>query len=141
MAGEKLARARQAARMHFRSRLGDLWCARRALDATFALDLLLLSNLVAASVDADAIVVDVGPSLGALNRSALLACDHIVVPLAPDLFSLAPIAQLARKPMFDLKHADGIGGGQIQAVARCRREFRELARQIVERIGLERRAA
>lgn len=29
-----------------------------------------------------------GPSLGALNRAALLACDAVVIPVAPDLFSL-----------------------------------------------------
>ena len=31
---------------------------------------------------------DVGPNVGALNRSALVASDGFVVPLAPDLFSL-----------------------------------------------------
>src|SRR5690606_21181189 len=58
----------------------------RALDVTTALD--LLSNLAAERVSADVLLVDVGPSLGALNRAALLACDHVIVPLAPDLFSL-----------------------------------------------------
>lgn len=58
----------------------------RALDVTTALD--LLSNLAAERVGADVIMIDVGPSLGALNRAALLACDHVIVPLAPDLFSL-----------------------------------------------------
>lgn len=33
-------------------------------------------------------LVDVGPNLGALNRTALLGCDFIVVPLGADLFSL-----------------------------------------------------
>lgn len=37
---------------------------------------------------ADLAFIDVGPSLGALNRAALLACDAVVLPLAPDLFSL-----------------------------------------------------
>lgn len=31
--------------------------------------------------------VDVGPNLGAINRAALLACDCVVTPLSPDLFS------------------------------------------------------
>lgn len=39
-------------------------------------------------VDADYILVDLGPNVGALNRSALMATDGFVVPLAPDLFSL-----------------------------------------------------
>ena len=33
------------------------------------------------------VLVDVGPSLGAINRSALIASDFVVVPLAADLFS------------------------------------------------------
>ena len=41
-----------------------------------------------AAFEADLALVDVGPNLGALNRAALLACDHIVVPLGADLFSL-----------------------------------------------------
>lgn len=41
-----------------------------------------------ATFEADLALVDVGPNLGALNRAALLACDHILVPLGADLFSL-----------------------------------------------------
>ena len=36
---------------------------------------------------AQAVLVDVGPSLGAVNRSALIATDCVIVPLAADLFS------------------------------------------------------
>ena len=48
----------------------------------------------AASFDAEIVVVDVGPSLGAINRSALIATDFIVVPLAADLFSLQGLRNL-----------------------------------------------
>lgn len=37
---------------------------------------------------ADLTLVDVGPNLGAINRASLIASDHVVIPLAPDLFSL-----------------------------------------------------
>jgi cellulose biosynthesis protein BcsQ len=37
---------------------------------------------------ADVALIDVGPNLGALNRTALLACDFVVVPLGADLLSL-----------------------------------------------------
>lgn len=206
----------------------------RALDVVLALD--LLSNRAAALASADLLLFDVGPNLGALNRAALLGCDAIILPLAPDLFSLqgmrnvgptlhdwrvdwgvvrerhmqgrsergvpahefrpigyivqqhlaradrpvsgyarwaeqipavfhrdvlrspastpipkleedpsciaqvkhfsslVPIAQAARKPMFDLKQADGIGGGQIQSVARCRQAFEALAQNVVTRL-------
>ena len=33
------------------------------------------------------VLVDIGPSLGTINRSALIATDFVVVPLAADLFS------------------------------------------------------
>jgi cellulose biosynthesis protein BcsQ len=41
-----------------------------------------------ANIGADVVLVDAGPDLGALNRAALLAADHIIIPLAPDLFSV-----------------------------------------------------
>ncbi|MBA2323360.1 MAG: ParA family protein, partial [Pseudonocardiales bacterium] len=43
---------------------------------------------------ADLALVDVGPNLGAINRAALVAADHVVVPLAPDLFSLQGLRNL-----------------------------------------------
>jgi len=48
----------------------------------------------AVSCDAEIVLVDVGPSLGAINRSALIATDFIVVPLAADLFSLQGLRNL-----------------------------------------------
>lgn len=43
---------------------------------------------------ADVVLIDLGPNLGAINRSALIASDHFVVPLAPDLFSLQGLRNL-----------------------------------------------
>lgn len=195
----------------------------KAVHVTTALQ--RLADRAAVIVSADLVVLDVGPNLSALNRSTLLACDAVIMPVAPDLFSLqglrnigptlrewridwrrvqdrarhaelgthsfapkgyivqqhlaradrvvagyqrwasqipavfhehvldeakedwpadvshdsyciallkhfaslVPLAQVARKPIFDLKQADGIGGGQIQAVARARGEFAQLA--------------
>ena len=37
---------------------------------------------------ADLILADLGPNLGAINRAGLIAADYVVVPLSPDLFSL-----------------------------------------------------
>jgi chromosome partitioning protein len=39
-------------------------------------------------MNAEVILVDVGPNLGALNRASMICADQVVVPLAPDLFSL-----------------------------------------------------
>ena len=33
-------------------------------------------------------VLDVGPTFGAINRAALIAADYVIVPVAPDLFSM-----------------------------------------------------
>ncbi len=43
---------------------------------------------------ADVILIDLGPNLGAINRSALIAADYVVVPLSPDLFSLQGLRSL-----------------------------------------------
>lgn len=51
-------------------------------------------RLGAAEIEADVVLVDVGPSLGAINRSALIATDSVVVPLGADLFSLQGLRNL-----------------------------------------------
>jgi cellulose biosynthesis protein BcsQ len=43
---------------------------------------------------AQIVLVDLGPNLGAINRAALIAADHIVIPLSPDLFSLQGLRNL-----------------------------------------------
>lgn len=45
----------------------------------------------ASAVNADTVLIDVGPSVGALNRAVLLSSDGFVVPLSPDLFSLTAL--------------------------------------------------
>ncbi|MBE8158170.1 MAG: ParA family protein [Betaproteobacteria bacterium] len=44
---------------------------------------------------ADYALVDVGPNLGAINRAALLACDYVVTPVSPDLFSWQGLRNMA----------------------------------------------
>lgn len=194
-----------------------------------------LLRMASEQARADVVIVDVGPSLAALNHTTLIACDAIVIPVAPDLFSLqglrnvgptlriwreewrelasrprgggperavhemrvlgyviqqhlarsdrpvegyaewiaeiprvfhehvlgqppeqaraasegdgrlallkhfsslVPIAQLARKPLFDLRAAEGIGGGQLQSVAKAKSEFEDLSRKILGELGV-----
>ena len=40
------------------------------------------------------VLIDVGPNLGAINRAAMIASDQILLPLAPDLFSLQGLKNL-----------------------------------------------
>lgn len=48
----------------------------------------------AAQHQADIVLADVGPNLGAINRAALVAANHVVIPLAPDLFSVQGLRNL-----------------------------------------------
>lgn len=48
----------------------------------------------AQQMNASIILADVGPNLGAINRSALIATDHVVVPVGADLFSLRGLRNL-----------------------------------------------
>lgn len=45
-------------------------------------------------IGADLVLIDVGPNLGALNRAALVAAEDVVIPLAPDLYSLQGLRNL-----------------------------------------------
>jgi len=51
-------------------------------------------QMAALKVEADIILVDIGPNLGAINRSALIATSFVVIPLGADLFSLQGLKNL-----------------------------------------------
>lgn len=53
-----------------------------------------VAQMAAKDHGADLILADVGPNLGAINRSALIGSDHVVIPLAADLFSLQGLRNL-----------------------------------------------
>ena len=44
--------------------------------------------------EADVVLIDLGPNLGAINRAALISADHLVIPLGPDLFSIQGLRNL-----------------------------------------------
>jgi len=81
----------------FEDQLSETWpkCSSgdiRAFRVTSAFWRVIQS--AAESVEADLILLDVGPNLGAINRAALISSDHVVIPLAPDLFSLQGLRNL-----------------------------------------------
>ncbi len=45
--------------------------------------------------DYDYVFFDVGPSLGAINRTVLLACDYFIMPMSSDIFSLKAIDNIS----------------------------------------------
>jgi len=47
-----------------------------------------------AKVEADVVLIDIGPNLGAINRSVLIATDYVAIPLGADLFSLQGLKNL-----------------------------------------------
>ncbi|MBF2090400.1 MAG: AAA family ATPase [Synechococcales cyanobacterium K44_A2020_017] len=53
-----------------------------------------LLQTAASQPKSSVILMDLGPNLGAINRSALIAADYVVVPLSPDLFSLQGLKNL-----------------------------------------------
>ena len=67
----------------------NLFRAYRVLTAFW-----LVAQKAAAQHQADLILADVGPNLGAINRSALIGSDFVVIPLAADLFSLQGLRNL-----------------------------------------------
>lgn len=44
--------------------------------------------------EAEIVLVDLGPNLGAINRAGLIASTYVVIPLSPDLFSLQGLRNL-----------------------------------------------
>lgn len=55
----------------------------------------ILEN-AAKKIGADVVLIDVGPNLGAINRTALISTDFVILPVASDLFSLQGIKNLGK---------------------------------------------
>ncbi len=51
-------------------------------------------QMASQKVEADLILVDIGPNLGAINRSVLISTDFVAIPLGADLFSLQGLKNL-----------------------------------------------
>lgn len=61
----------------------------RGFQTTFA-----MRHLLSRLDNYDLVFIDVGPSLGALNRSVLLGADSFLMPLSVDIFSLMAIGNI-----------------------------------------------
>ncbi len=80
----------------FEDKLSDAWprCHNRDESAFRTMTAFHRLILEGSTWGAQIVLVDVGPNLGAINRSALIASDLVVLPLAPDLFSLQGLKNL-----------------------------------------------
>lgn len=61
----------------------------RGFQTTYA-----IKELLSRLSEYDFVFVDMGPSLGALNRSVLLGVDYFVMPLSVDIFSLMAVSNI-----------------------------------------------
>jgi len=57
---------------------------------------LMFRDLLSKLNDYDYVFFDVGPSLGALNRSVLAASDYYIVPMSSDIFSIQALENIAK---------------------------------------------
>jgi cellulose biosynthesis protein BcsQ len=55
----------------------------------------VFSNLLDKCQDYDLVIFDMGPSLGSINRSVLLATDYFLTPMSLDIFSLRAIDNIS----------------------------------------------
>jgi cellulose biosynthesis protein BcsQ len=105
---------------NFESNLSDAWgdCLDGKEPAfRITSSLYRIIKQAAGEFDADLVLIDVGPNFGAINRAALICADAVVIPVAPDLFSIQGLRnlgptlkkwrtewnkRLVEKPPFDL---------------------------------------
>jgi cellulose biosynthesis protein BcsQ len=80
----------------FEDKLSDAWPRCHNRDESAFRTMTAFHRLVKSGSEwgAEVVLIDVGPNLGAINRSALIASDQVCLPLAPDLFSLQGLKNL-----------------------------------------------
>lgn len=84
----------------FEDFLGDSWNAARGGAEASVRTQTALNRFIEEAIEetaADVVFIDLGPNLGALNRSALAISDYFITPLAPDLFSIQGTENLGNK--------------------------------------------
>ncbi|MCF1184560.1 ParA family protein [Marichromatium gracile] len=85
---------------NFEDTLGNSWTSAKggsAGDLRVQSAIYRLVLWAAEKVNADIAMLDLGPNLGALNRSALAASNYFIVPMSPDLFSIRGTQNLGSK--------------------------------------------
>ncbi len=83
----------------FEDRLGDTWSSVNSEEISLRTQIAIYRYILyaAKTIEADYVFIDLGPNLGALNRSILGGCDYFITPLAPDLFSIKGTRNLGDK--------------------------------------------
>lgn len=83
----------------FEDRLGDTWSSAATQEISLRTQIAIYRyvDFEAEKLHADFVLFDLGPNLGALNRSVLGGCDYFITPLSPDLFSIKGTQNLGNK--------------------------------------------
>lgn len=85
---------------NFEDSLGDTWSSAKGGSAPALRVQSAIYRYIkwaADKVNAEVVMLDLGPNLGALNRAVLAASDYFIVPMSPDLFSIRGTKNLGRK--------------------------------------------
>ena len=85
---------------NFEDSLGDTWSgAKGGAEPALRVQSAIYRYIqwAAEHVSADVVMLDLGPNLGAMNRSVLAASDYFIVPMSPDLFSIRGTENLGNK--------------------------------------------
>lgn len=83
----------------FEDKLSDAWLKSLGGDS-YSFRLTSIFNTIfkeaAKKFNAEILLIDVGPNLGAINRAVTISSDYIIMPVASDLFSLQGIKNLGQ---------------------------------------------
>jgi ATPases involved in chromosome partitioning len=71
------------------------WQQAQGGDARGLQTTMVFLELLQRVADYDFVFFDLGPSLGAINRAVLLACDYFMIPMSSDIFSLQAIENIS----------------------------------------------
>jgi len=81
----------------FEDKLSDAWLKALGGDS-YSFRLTSIFNTIikdaVSQKNAEIVLIDVGPNLGAINRAVTISSDYIIMPVASDLFSLQGIKNL-----------------------------------------------
>ncbi|AXQ16110.1 cobyrinic acid a,c-diamide synthase [Shewanella algae] len=85
---------------NYEDSLGDTWSSAKGGNAPALRVQSAIYRYIkwaAEQVNADVVMLDLGPNLGALNRAVLAASDYFIIPMSPDLFSIRGTKNLGAK--------------------------------------------
>ena len=93
--------------------LSQDWLASTSGDERGLRTTLMFYELLSRCGKYDYVFFDMGPSLGAINRSILLACDYFIIPTSIDIFSIQAIRNISSS-LIEWRRKFDIGLGNVK---------------------------